>query len=174
MIIHARIGLIGILILAAGAGAAEVPALQTPAPVIYLADNLDEADRLGWCIDTLGRGFAETLQAHSCKPQGGDVQFTFEQNGGPIRSVAFPDFCVEHVPGGEQAFALTSCDADLPAQRFIHDPEAQSISPADDPAMCMVVGTQSRQAGPFMSRSLELAVCDETPESRKEWVVVDG
>ena len=28
------------------------PALQTPEPAIYLADNLDEKDNLGWCIDT--------------------------------------------------------------------------------------------------------------------------
>jgi hypothetical protein len=26
--------------------------VQTPAPLIHLADNLDEPDKLGWCIDT--------------------------------------------------------------------------------------------------------------------------
>ena len=58
--------------LAASAYAAP-PDLQTPAPVVYLADNLDEQDKLGWCIDTVGRGFGERLHAHSCKPRGGDV-----------------------------------------------------------------------------------------------------
>ena len=37
---------------------ADPPAIRTPAPVIYLADNLDEQDKLGWCIDTKGRGFS--------------------------------------------------------------------------------------------------------------------
>ena len=41
------------------------PDLKTPTPVIYLADNLDEQDNLGFCIDTVGRGFAERLHAHS-------------------------------------------------------------------------------------------------------------
>ena len=36
------------------------PELQTPEPVIYLADNIDEKDNLGWCIDTLGRGWSRT------------------------------------------------------------------------------------------------------------------
>ena len=40
------------------------PELQTAAPVIYLADNLDERSNLGWCIDTVGRGFGDQLQAH--------------------------------------------------------------------------------------------------------------
>ena len=43
--------------------------IKTPSPVIHLKDNLDETDGLGWCIDTVGRGYAETLHAHSCKPQ---------------------------------------------------------------------------------------------------------
>ncbi|WP_159020052.1 hypothetical protein [Algibacter sp. L3A6] len=53
------------------------PIIQTPAPLIHLADNLDEQDELGWCIDTQGNGFAENLHAHSCKPDGGDVQFYY-------------------------------------------------------------------------------------------------
>ena len=70
------------------------PQLQTPSPVIYLQDNLDEAESLGWCIDTLGRGFAEQLQVHSCKPRGGDVQFELIESTAQIRSVEFADFCM--------------------------------------------------------------------------------
>lgn len=70
------------------------PDLRTPPPVIHLADNLDEKDGLCWCIDTLGRGFSEDLQVHSCKPQGGDVQFSFLAETGSIRSVAYPGYCV--------------------------------------------------------------------------------
>lgn len=46
------------------------PDLKTPAPVIFLADNLDENQNLGFCIDTVGRGLSDRLHAHSCKPQG--------------------------------------------------------------------------------------------------------
>ncbi|NRB29925.1 MAG: hypothetical protein HRU27_04945, partial [Rhizobiaceae bacterium] len=60
------------------------PDLKTPSPVIYLADNLDEKDNLGWCIDTVGRGLSDRLHAHSCKPRGGDVQFKFDAQTGQI------------------------------------------------------------------------------------------
>ena len=69
------------------------PELQTPEPVIYLADNIDEKDELGWCIDTLGRGWSEQLQTHSCKPQGGDVQFSYNKETRQIASVEFPGKC---------------------------------------------------------------------------------
>ena len=71
------------------------PILQTPSPVIYLADNLDEQDQLGYCIDTRGRGFNEKLHAHSCKPRGGDVQFLYKKETLQICSVAFPGYCIE-------------------------------------------------------------------------------
>ena len=61
------------LLINANTGEAAPPELQTPAPVIYLADNLDEQDKLGWCIDTVGQGLSDRLHAHSCKPHGGDV-----------------------------------------------------------------------------------------------------
>ena len=41
--------------------------LQTPEPVIYLADNLDEQDNLGWCIDILGRGWSEQLFTYNAE-----------------------------------------------------------------------------------------------------------
>ena len=59
-------------------GIASIPNIKTPAPVIYLEDNLGEKDQLGYCIDTKGRGFGEKLHAHSCKPRGGDVQFRYD------------------------------------------------------------------------------------------------
>ena len=55
----------------AGITKAEPPILQTPAPVIFLADNLDEPDHLGFCIDTVGRGKSDRIHVHSC------MQFVF-------------------------------------------------------------------------------------------------
>lgn len=162
------------LVLVAAPAMAEPPDLQTPAPVIYLSDNLDEADRLGWCIDTLGRGFAENLQAHSCKPQGGDVQFSLDPEASLIRSVEFADYCMEYVPDADPVFALTDCDAANPRQRFTYDSGTEAISPADEPDLCVVVGDQSRQAGPFMSRPLLMALCADTDPALRAWTVLDG
>ena len=72
--------MLSLLVLVAASAIAAPPELQTPEPVIYLADNIDEQDALGWCIDTLGRGWSEQLQTHSCKPQGGDVQFAYDSD----------------------------------------------------------------------------------------------
>ena len=50
----------------------EAPNIQTPSPVLYLANNLDEPDQLGYCLDTVGRGQSDRAHVHSCKPRGGD------------------------------------------------------------------------------------------------------
>ena len=86
-----------IVCLGPSAARAEAPLLQSGTPVIYLAENLDEKEQLGWCIDTRGRGFAETLHAHSCKPAGRtakDTQFSYDAESGQIRSVAFEEKCM--------------------------------------------------------------------------------
>lgn len=146
--------------------------LQTPAPVIHLAENLDEKDGLGWCIDTLGRGFSNDLQVHSCKPQGGDVQFAFEAETGAIRSVAFPEYCATHRPdAGPTDFGLVSCSADDPAQRFTYDTETGALSPAGMPTQCLAAGAASKSAGPFMSRDLLLSECDATEAALRRWVI---
>ncbi len=160
------------LFLVAGIAGADAPVLQTPTPVIHLADNLDEADGLGWCIDTLGRGFSEVLQAHSCKPQGGDVQFTFVETSGLIRSVEYPEYCAEVLQNGDAQFGLTLCDAANPSQQFNYDPETLAISPADDETLCISVGATSRSAGPFMSRDLLLLSCANVDPDLRAWIVV--
>ena len=151
---------------------AEQPNLKTPSPVIYLANNLDEKDGLGWCIDTLGRGFAERLQAHSCKPQGGDVQFSYDAQFRQILSVEFSDYCMAHQPSEESTFALVTCDAAAADQRFVYDPDDGTIRPEEDASTCVSVGEASRSAGPFMSRTLLLTDCSATEDAFKEWVVL--
>ncbi|MCF2904258.1 RICIN domain-containing protein [Octadecabacter sp. CECT 8868] len=161
------------LFLMAQVAHSEAPVMQTPAPVIYLADNLDEADSLGWCIDTLGRGFAEELQAHSCNPQGGDVQFTLLEDSGLIRSVEYPDYCAEVLQGREAQFGLTICDAENPSQQFRYDRETLALSPANDETLCMSVGSASRSAGPFMSRDLLLEGCADIDPDLRAWIIVN-
>ena len=62
--------------------AANTPIIQTNPPFIILNDNLDEKDKLGWCFDTKGWGFTEQLHAHSCKPAGDDVLFSYDDVSG--------------------------------------------------------------------------------------------
>ncbi|WP_422038275.1 ricin-type beta-trefoil lectin domain protein [Roseibium sp.] len=150
---------------------AEAPDLKTPAPVIYLADNLDEADNLGWCIDTQGRGFGENLHAHSCKPRGGDVQFTFDTASGQIRSVAFDGKCMELIAPGDPAiaFGLRDCADGKAEQVFAFDAPSGHITPGSRPGDCVAAGAASRAAGPFMSRDLILAACATADPAVIKW-----
>ena len=150
----------------------EPPEVKTPAPVIFLADNLNEPKKLGWCIDTKGRGFSEVLHAHSCKPHGGDVQFLFDPRSGQIKSVAFENKCVtisSLAPGG--TFGLNNCKTESAFQMFKFNTQNAEFSPRDNVDLCIVVGKTSRAAGPFMSRKLYLARCDKTIGKYKKWVI---
>jgi hypothetical protein len=152
---------------------AATPQLQTPAPVIYLADNLDEKDKLGWCIDTLGRGWSEQLQTHSCKPQGGDVQFSYDEETRQIESVEFPGKCatLHEAAAAGVSFDLLDCSATSAAQLFSYNAETLEFMPEGDGSLCIAAGAASKSAGPFMSRDLELAPCASTDASLKQWVV---
>ena len=152
---------------------AATPELQTPAPVIYLADNLDEKDNLGWCIDTLGRGWSEQLQTHSCKPQGGDVQFSYNEETRQIMSVEFPGKCatLNAAAAAGVSFDLLDCSATSAVQMFIYDAETLEFMPEDDRSLCIAAGSESKSAGPFMSRVLELVPCASTDDSLKQWIV---
>lgn len=158
------------LALAASASAGP-PDIKTEGAMIYLADNLDEADNLGWCIDTIGRGFGETLHAHSCKPQGGDVQFSYDVQSRQIRSVTFSGKCMTLMNPGHQSvpFGLLDCVAENSAQQFSFDTETGKITPAGTEGQCVVVGETSRSAGPFMSRDLTLADCETVQSEYAVW-----
>lgn len=148
-------------------------AIQTPSPVIYLADNLDEPGQNGWCIDTQGRNFSETLHTHSCKPAGGDVQFSYDEASGQIRSVPYTGKCAQLLaPSDTARFGLLDCDAANAAQRFDYDSAAMELSVRGDRASCISAGAQSRQAGPWVARDLNLTPCADTPAGLKQWVVL--
>ena len=171
----AGFGTIGVLFLTAlfqGAQAAP-PDLKTPSPVIYLANNLDEKDRLGWCIDTLGRGWSDRLQAHSCKPRGGDVQFSYDTKSRQLRSVAFPGKCAEIIDPDSKtvAFGLLDCSADSTKQKFDFESAQGFFKPVGHANRCLAVGAASRSAGPYMSRDLILADCAATDARFMKWII---
>lgn len=157
---------------------ADSPSIKSGTPVIYLADNLDEKDKLGWCIDTEGRGFAETLQSHSCKPAGrgdSDTQFSYHEASGTIQSVPYEGKCMT-LSDPENAvwpFGLLDCVPGKESQKFVYDQASMEIWIGSDPSKCVVVATDSIAAGPFMSRDLILADCDSVETQFKQWVVKD-
>ena len=169
------IAVLGMLCVPLWAEAAPL-SLRTPAPVIYLADNLDEQDRLGWCMDTVGRGFGEHLHAHSCKPRGGDVQFAYDTAARRIVSATFAGKCAT-LTGPAAAgvsLGLVDCSKDSSGQNFDYDADAMAFRPGGDPTLCLTVGATSRSAGPFMSRDLLLAPCASTEARYRQWRVKGG
>lgn len=146
--------------------------VQTPSPVIFLSDNLNEPASLGWCIDTVGRGFADSLHAHSCKPRGGDVQFKYDANNQAISSVAFTNKCItRNSADSKVTFGLVDCDHASAAQKFNVDSSTGFITPASDSNLCIAVGESIRKAGPFSSRDLVLLECTATDNARIKWTV---
>lgn len=151
------------------------PNLQTPSPVIYLADNLDEERNLGYCLDTRGRGFSERMHAHSCKPRGGDVQFVYKRESLQIRSATFDGKCV--IVLGEAAagssFGLVDCTSKDKLQSFDYDEATLEFRSSANKTLCISVGKESRRAGPFMARSLRLSICQSTKPKYKQWVILE-
>lgn len=166
----------GLMLFAQSVVHAEAPDLKSGMPVIYLADNLDEKDQLGWCIDTRGRGFAEKLQAHSCKPArdgGNDTQFSYHSGSGQIRSVPYENKCMtlNDLEDKESPFHLLDCKEGEASQKFVYDAESMEIQLGSDVSTCVVVAASSKSAGPFMSRDLLPVDCESADKTVKQWVV---
>ena len=150
------------------------PIIQTPSPVIHLADNLDEKDQLGYCIDTRGRGFNEELHAHSCKERGGDVQFSYNKETLQICSVEFIGYCIEMPGGASKGMSLRLVESSTSSsdQKFIYNEDSGEFVPEKDLALCLAVGKTSAAAGTYMSRSLTLEISSETDVKLKQWVIL--
>lgn len=151
------------------------PIIQTPSPVIHLADNLDEQDQLGWCIDTRGNGFNEELHAHSCKASGGDVQFIYNEETRQICSAEYTGFCIEMSGGPIQGMSLSLVESNIesPEQKFVYNEDSGEFRPEEDTTLCLAVGATSATAGIYMFRSLTLEISSEIEEKFKKWVIVE-
>jgi len=167
--------LLVVIFVGASGSIAAPPDLKTPAPVIHLADNLDEKDQLGYCLDTIGRGFADKLHAHSCKPRGGDVQFQFNSNTKQIESSTFEGKCVDilgTVSNGSR-LGLLDCSKEVSRQKFDYDPNLLEFHPQSAQEFCLAVGEQSRSTGPFMARKLRILDCEKTSLHHKQWRILN-
>lgn len=157
------------------AALAESPTIQTEGPIIHLADNLGEETKLGWCIDTEGRGQSDQLHAHSCKPSGGDVLFSYDAETPRIESATYTGQCMAYnaPDSAENPFGLIDCDETDPKQRFVHDSESGQIRLGSDAAQCVTVSATIDGAGPFQSKDLLLGACDDLDPSFTTWVIRD-
>ena len=154
---------------------AEAPTIKTVGPVIHLADNLDEEAKLGWCLDTDGRELTDLLHAHSCKPSGDDVLFSFAPDTGMIESATYAGLCMAYnnPENAVNPFGLIACDSADPAQRFAYDAASMEIHLASDTTQCITVAPTIDNAGPFQSRDLIPAACASLDPSFKQWVIKD-
>ena len=151
------------------------PIIQTPAPIIYLNDNLDEKDKLGWCIDTKGREFTEQLHAHSCKPAGDDVLFSYDDVSGQIRSATYANKCAQILAeDAEVDFGLLDCDGQNTNQQFDYNGDTFEFHPRGKDDQCIAAGAASASAGPYMSRSLLLAPCNQVAPKLKRWTILSN
>ena len=152
---------------------AEEPSIQTQGAIIHLADNLQEEANLGWCIDTDGREFTELLHAHSCKPSGDDVLFSYASDTGMIASATYENKCMAYnAPENTvNPFGLVDCDDSASDQKFVYDDETMEMRLGTDATQCLTVSSVIDEAGPFQSRDLILASCSSLETSFKQWVV---
>jgi len=133
---------------------AEAPTIQTVGPVIHLAENLDEDAMLGWCIDTDGRGQSDQLHAHSCKPTGDDVLFSYVPDSGQIQSATYDGLCKAYnAPDSvETPFGLIACDATDEAQSFVYDDSPQVRGVRGSPRLVLVAAVFSVRSSVICSR----------------------
>ena len=155
---------------------ADAPNVPTPPPYIVLADNIDEPNGYGFCLDTKGRGQGELMHSHSCKPDRGensyDVRFRFDTATGQIQSNTYAGQCVQVLRSGRSSeFALLPC-SEAPGQKFTTGDGDGTIRLASDAESCMIVAPNTRPAGPWVARDLQLASCAETEDIRKRWTIV--
>merc|ERR1711934_1263929 len=156
--------------------------LSIELPYIRLRDNPDEPEQLGFWLDLQGHGAGvlfTDMQAHSLKPTGGtDMQFNITEN--QIQGFGDADgHCVAarnlHV---NSVLDCPPCDHSDALQRWvILDEEGGSIlleaSTLVPPRLCLTVGQDLIQAGPFFKRHLFVTLCDMVDPKFKTWDVVN-
>jgi len=170
-----------ILLCAATSALANTPKVPSDAPYIVLADNVDEPNGYGFCLDTAGRGMSDFMQSHSCKPAAkddagnptpNDTQFLFDAKNMRVESVAYPGVCMQVlISRYSTAFALLDCSEHI-RQKFIYSPKDKTLVMEEDQAMCVSVVSVREAAGPWSRRELALTSCVETEDALKQWTYV--
>ncbi|RVU85640.1 hypothetical protein EOL70_06720 [Leucothrix sargassi] len=172
---------IGLLLCATTPAFADAPKVPSDKPYFALADNLDEPNGYGFCLDTAGRGKTDLLQTHTCKPASkdkegkptpNDTQFWYDAENKRLESVAYPGMCMQVLMSPyANVFALLEC-GDQPRQKFVYSSENKMLKMDEDQTKCLSVVSETQKAGPWSSRALALTACEETEDSLKQWIYV--
>ena len=176
---------VGFLLCATTPAFADAPKVPSNAPYFAVADNLDEPNGYGFCMDTAGRGLTDLLQAHTCKPvrvskdkdkeekpTPSDTQFWYDAENKRLESVAFPGKCMQVLMSPyTTVFALLDC-GDQPRQKFLYSTDDKMLKMEEDQTKCISVVSETVKAGPWSSRALALTECDKTEDALKQWIYV--
>ena len=172
---------LGALVVISNIAYADAPEVPSAGPYIVLSDNIDEPNGYGFCMDTLGAGQSDLMQTHSCKPhkddepkeyEGFDTRFSYDSATGQIESYPFDGFCMQALLTSTTAvFALLEC-SDHSRQKFVYDADDQTLRLAEDTERCVIVASETEEAGPWVKRSLMLQNCEEVDASLKQWSVI--
>ena len=162
-----------------------------------MRDNLGEPQQLGFGLDL--KGFQTTIefvdmQAHSLKPTGGtDMQFSLVDNlimGLGVRLSSYLNHnhltlsqfqdaaghCVaarSMDPGSP--VDCPPCDPLDPLQTWVldgHAGEEGTLVLEANPKLCLVVGEDMIEAGPFVKRDLYMEMCQVVQQQFRTWDVV--
>ena len=147
---------------------------KTPPPYISLTDNVDEPKNVGWCLDLQGWGTSiefTDMQVHSCKDDGGDVNF-FPENGMIKGAVDAATHCVkaQNVFGGAvmtgSSLDAPTCDATDPLQKFVYCTDGTMRIQEDQ---CLVAGATIQEAGSWSARDLTIEKCEKVTALLRQW-----
>lgn len=158
---------------------AEAPEVPSNTPYIVLADNLDEPNGYGFCLDTAGRNLTDLLHAHSCKPvrnnstQPSDTQFTYDAVNKRVESVAYPGVCMQVLTSPYiTVFGLLEC-SDHARQKFDLSADDKTLRMVEDPSKCVGVSETTVRAGPWVRRDLVLTTCSDADAARTQWTFAE-
>lgn len=99
--------------------------------------------------------------------------FALNEQTGRIEHAEYTGFCLTiNGPDVETELGLLACDEGA-AQQFTFDAATGEIHPAANAVTCLAGSAESDAAGPFMSRTLNIAACADTDPSLKTFVVQD-
>ena len=89
------------------------------------------------------------MHTHSCKPDGGDVQFYYNVETGQICTAEYIGSCLEMSgdPMAGMSLSLMEDKTDSFEQKFIYDAESGEFRPDGDSILCLTAGAKSANAG---------------------------
>jgi len=157
---------------------------------VSLTADLDEPDKLGFCIDIKGFGSGincDSLQAHSCKPTAADTQFEYHSATKALRSVNYDSNCDVTSSANDRAcvvvssdlvdgasLGLTLCDDSSEKQTF----EAKQSNGGYElraggalTGLCLAVSDTTRIANSYVARNLIITDCLSTDTNLQIWTV---